>query len=138
MEYPKILCIDYGYKKIGLAISDDLNITAMKLGVLKNNGLAISEIVKIINEKKVEIILIGKPSFITVLQHKNVDEFFTELSRQVAADITFVNEDFTTREAKNILLSQNKKKSRLAKQKDANQDDILAAQIMLQSFLSEM
>ena len=59
----KILGIDYGQKRIGLALSDPSNMVARSLKVLKRNGTRklLGEIKAVIDQNKIERIVIGLP-----------------------------------------------------------------------------
>lgn len=56
----KILGIDFGEKRIGLALSDDKMMMAFPYSVIENNKKAIEEIKKIASENSVSDIIIGK------------------------------------------------------------------------------
>ena len=59
----KLLGIDYGDSRIGIAVSDDLGMFAHPLIVVKNRGIKnnLEDILKIIQERKTEKIVIGFP-----------------------------------------------------------------------------
>ena len=57
----RILGIDFGTRRIGIAVSDPLNIIARGLTVVPNSAKAISEIHRIAVEYDVEKIVVGLP-----------------------------------------------------------------------------
>ena len=59
----RILALDLGRRRIGLAINDELGITAQGLATLqrKNNRTDLAALSRIVREKKVDRILIGDP-----------------------------------------------------------------------------
>ena len=59
----RILALDYGQKKIGVAISDPLKIIAKPLMVIINSSYknVLDEINKLVDEFQVETIVIGMP-----------------------------------------------------------------------------
>ena len=59
----KILCLDVGNKRIGMAVSDELGITAQGIGVLQRTDLQqdINNILQIVEQYNVNKILIGLP-----------------------------------------------------------------------------
>lgn len=60
----KILGIDYGEARVGLAITDALKITAQPMDTLEihgNSDLLIGKIKQIMNENKLEAVVIGYP-----------------------------------------------------------------------------
>lgn len=56
----KILGIDYGKKRIGVAVSDESRKFALPLVVVKNSDLALKEIVEIARQHEAEEIVIGE------------------------------------------------------------------------------
>jgi len=62
-EIGRILAIDYGARRIGIAVSDPLRITAQTLPTIEAKGLekVLSELETIIVDKKVAEIVIGMP-----------------------------------------------------------------------------
>ena len=59
----RILGLDYGDKRIGVSLSDPLRIIATPYTVLKNEGNSklLKDLKKIINENKIDTIVIGLP-----------------------------------------------------------------------------
>ena len=55
----KYLCIDYGSKRLGLAVSDAVGTIAFPRTTLQNNDQLMEEIQKVIQEETVESIVIG-------------------------------------------------------------------------------
>ena len=60
MKATRILGIDFGSKRVGVAVSDDSATIAQPLVVLKNTKTLLSDIEAIIAEQKVEEIVIGE------------------------------------------------------------------------------
>ena len=59
----RILCLDIGSKRIGLAASDPMGITAQGIGVIERRGGSrdFEEIIKTVRELEAEIVLVGLP-----------------------------------------------------------------------------
>ena len=57
----RILCIDYGDARIGIAATDELQITVSPLTTVANNNNYIEEILTICKDKEPEILVIGMP-----------------------------------------------------------------------------
>lgn len=60
----RILGIDYGEARVGIAITDELNITAQGLKTIEHNGndkILLAELDKILNAYSVETIVVGMP-----------------------------------------------------------------------------
>jgi putative Holliday junction resolvase len=131
----RILGIDYGHRRVGLALSDPLGITAQGYGVLENRGERplLEEIGERIREKDVHAIVIGLPKGLDGSLGKKAAEvlrFAGRLREEFGLPVTCWDERLSTREAERRLLeaglSHKKRKKKL---------DVMAAQLILQSFL---
>ena len=71
----RYLGIDYGKKRVGLALSDERGDFSYPLSVLQNEGDIVSEVVEICKEKKVDVIVIG--------ESKNFDQKENPIMKQV-------------------------------------------------------
>lgn len=133
----RLLAIDYGTKKCGIAISDPLQIISQALTTIfyKNNDHLIEEISKIIDQyKPISKIIIG----IT----KNIDGSYSKTSQitlkfkqllelKTNIEVILVDERNTTKDALDILTHSN------ASIKDKkNKKDALAAQKILEKYLN--
>jgi putative Holliday junction resolvase len=138
VEYP-ILAIDYGSKRIGLAISDSKGIIASPLEVLKitkKRGIdnILEDILLISEEYKVKTILIGKPQIFKD-EHKysveKIEKFSKKLTDITNIPVIFQDESYSTIQSQNMLLSlgQNIKSSR-------EKIDMISATMFLQEFLN--
>lgn len=138
VEYP-ILAIDYGSKRIGLAISDSKGIIASPLDVLKitkNRGIddILEDILLIAEEYKVKTILIGKPQIFKD-EYKysvgKIERFAKKLTDITNIPVIFQDESYSTIQSQNMLLSlgQNIKSSR-------EKIDMISATMFLQEFLN--
>lgn len=97
----RYLCIDYGEKRIGVALSDEEGKFAFPYSVVKNGPEAITEICGIIKKEQVGEIALGLP--------KNFDQEDTESTKKVRAfaellkkaaviPVTFADETLSTAE----------------------------------------
>lgn len=132
---PRILCIDYGLKRTGIAVTDPLQIIATGLTTLHSKEL-IPFLKDYFSKEQVELILIGWPT--------NWDESATHATPLVtncikqleknfpSIPVKKVDERYTSKMAKDAMLEMGlKKKDRRNK---ALVDEI-AATIMLQEYL---
>lgn len=131
----RILAIDFGEKRIGIAISDPLKIIAQPLTFIKRKSIEedINKIKNIINEYAVEEILFGLPLRTNGeegTEVKKVKEFAKILNKNVNVKINFWDERWTTKQAEEVLTlfdtSRKKKKKNI---------DRISAAIILQSYL---
>ncbi|GAB1349354.1 hypothetical protein MASR1M107_15680 [Ignavibacteriales bacterium] len=61
MDGGRILAIDYGTKRVGIALTDPLKIIASPFATFDNDKLLIDKIVTLVKEKEVEKIIVGYP-----------------------------------------------------------------------------
>ena len=97
--HKRLLGIDYGDVRIGVAISDPLGLTAQPVGTIQNSKTAINEIIDIIKQKRVEKIIMGLPKNKAgddSLKAVSVREFAKSLQDEHEIDIEFVDERFST------------------------------------------
>ena len=135
---PRIICIDYGGKRTGLAVTDPLQIIATALTTIETKEL-IPFLKKYFQQETVELILIGEPL--------NLDDTATHATPLVKAAIVrlkkefpnipiqTVDERFTSKMASRAMVDMGMKKK--DRQKKGNIDQIAAA-IMLQEYLQTL
>lgn len=134
----RYLGIDYGEKRIGLAISDELGIIAGKLKTVENlswNGV-ISELQKIVSEHSVGEIVIGLPKNLKgeeTQQTLKVKDFIAFLKERIKIPVREWNEMFTSKESNNVLIEANV--SRKNRKKFVDQ---LSAVLILQGYLDSL
>ena len=131
----RIMCIDYGGKRTGIAVTDPLKIIATGLETIESKEL-IPFLKKYFAAEPVELIIIGMP--------KNWDDTDTHGTPLVKAaikklqkefpgmPIKTVDERYTSKMAKDAMLEMGmKKKDRRVK----GNVDVIAATIMLQEYM---
>lgn len=132
---PRILAIDYGLKRCGIAVSDPLKIIANALTVIPTENI-FSELKKIIKEKEIDTIVVGYPvnnksekTSTTLL----VEKFILQLKKEFP-DIRIEKSDerYTSKMAQQTLIFTQTKKS---KRQDKSNTDLIAATILLQNYL---
>lgn len=134
----RILAIDYGQKRVGLAVTDDLQIIAngLKTVHVKDIWSFLSDYLK---NEEVECIVIGEPKD---LQNKPSDsarfvEPFVNKLKKTYPDMKIVrfDERFTSKMAHDTMLA-----SGLSKSKRQNKElvDTISATIILQSYMSSL
>jgi len=102
----RLLCIDYGEKRIGLAISDEMQIIATPLDVLKNDGSLMENLKKLIDYYHFEKIIIGIPEFDRpTTSIEKVKEFGEKLKTNFKIEVEYFNEAYTTVYAEYFLRS---------------------------------
>jgi putative Holliday junction resolvase len=131
----RILAIDYGSRRMGLAVSDPLGITAQGLETLqrRNKRSDFARLEKLIREYQVREIVLGNPLRMSGeegAQSQKVAEFAEELRRRFELPVHLWDERLTSAEANRIL-----REAELSIQKRAAAVDRMAATLILQSFL---
>ncbi|MFN3420540.1 MAG: Holliday junction resolvase RuvX [Armatimonadota bacterium] len=131
----RILAVDYGEKRVGLAISDELRITASPLTTLlrSSDDEIIAQIVQLAQKYRVEEIVIGLPVRTDAKQgemEQRVRSFAKKLRCRTKVPVALFDERFTTRIAEQVLLEAD-----LSRKKRKRVRDKLAAVILLQSYL---
>ena len=131
----RILGIDYGNRRIGLAISDTLNIFAKPFHTIDKNKKPkfLNEIHEVIKNKKIEKVVVGLPlnmKGIDSEQTKIVREFVQTLKKKINIPIIFQDERLSSKSAKEYLIMQN-----ISPSKNKKSVDSVAASIILQEFL---
>ena len=134
----RILGIDYGDSRVGIAVSDELGFMAQGVGTIKNKGMAnlINELSQIIAQYNPEKIVVGLP--------KNMDgsigfrgeatyKFTEELKKIYDKEIIFWDERLTTVGAERFL---NETNTRGKKRK--NVIDTVAACLILEGYLNSL
>ena len=144
--YMRLLGIDYGEKRIGLALSDESAKFAFAHSVILNtgHGKVIKEIKRICEENKVSKIVLGrslnykgKPNQIM----RKIEPFKIELEQAIGLDVVYENEVLTTAEAKRPLKGERARPFTAKKIKktvtDKKSVDASAAALILKSFLDK-
>lgn len=135
----RILGIDYGDSRIGVAVSDEGSRLAFGVCVVdasKGRKHAVAELLKLKEKYGAELAVIGLPSHLngTKGDRAVVTEKFARALREAALDLAIVFEDerLTTKYADRLMLESGKR------QKQKGESDKLAAMIILQGYLDRM
>ncbi len=132
---PRILAIDYGTKRVGIAVTDELQIIASGLTTVHSSEL-ISFLKKYMEQEQVETIVLGEPKTLsnqkTDSSHE-IEKLYKNLTKIFKSkNIVKVDERFTSK-----LASQAMYMSGLSKQKRRKKEliDEVSATIILQSYM---
>jgi len=134
----RILALDLGKRRIGLAISDPLGITAQGLPNLErtNKRSDIATIGQIAREREASIILMGNPVNMggsEGRQSKWAREFAVALEERAGIPVKLWDERLTTAEAYRVLRA-----SGISLRKRVAAADRVSAVILLQSYLDSL
>jgi len=137
----KYLAIDYGQKKIGLAISDSSGTVAMPYAIVSNSRNFIQELEEIIKKEQIDEIVFGESK-----DFKNQDNYINTEIKKVAKKVQqdlkiqvhFINEVFTSMQAKWGTEKQIRRSHKKSRKSGAEKRiDDKAAMMILQTFLSK-
>ncbi len=131
----RILAIDHGSRRIGIAISDELKMIAQPLEYIPAEPFAgfLARLRELLQEKEVELILVGLPRNMDGSlgpAAQKVQEFVTELKSNVTVPIRTWDERLTSAQANRVLIQGN-----VRREKRKEKVDQMAAAILLQSYL---
>ncbi len=139
-KYKKaIIGIDFGEKRIGIAISDLAYISATPYKILENKGfrLVSEKLAKILAEKEVGFIVLGLP----MMMDRNIGEtakkiinFAKKLEEKFNIPYSFVDESYSSSIAEEVLISG----VDMSRKKRKKVLDKMAAAVFLQDVLDEL
>jgi putative Holliday junction resolvase len=132
------MALDLGKKRIGMAISDPLGITAQGLPNLERTTKRadLAELARLAQDRDVSLILIGNPLHMSGGEGRQsawAREFADALAARTGRPVRLWDERLTTVEASRVLRS-----SGISIQKRARAVDRLSAVILLQSYLDSL
>ena len=134
----RVLGIDFGSKRIGIAVSDPMNIIARGITVVPNSPRAVDDILKIASEYEVAKIVVGMPFTLKGtkgMKAEEVERFIEKLSENTDLEIIQWDERFTTHTAHQTLLTMGvRKKARQSKERI----DEMASALILQGYLDSL
>ena len=133
----KILAIDFGDKRIGLALSDPLGFTAQGLETLPNQGptQVLDALSRLCKNHEVGEVVIGLPINMNGSvgeRAKNILELIPKLERSLGIPVKTWDERLTSREVGRLMIEEG-----LSRKKQKEKSDLLSATIILQSYLEK-
>lgn len=134
----KILSLDIGDRWIGVAISDEMHLIAQPLTCIKreSNKQAYEDIHKIINDEKIEVVVVGLPKNMNNTlgpQSEKVKKFADKLGNKYRVQIVYVDERMTT-----LLAEQNLIEGSVRREHRKKYVDKIAAAYILRTYLDRL
>lgn len=134
----RILALDTGEKRIGVAVSDPLGIIAQGVTVIarRDPETDLNEIKKIVEEYKADSIVVGMPINMDGTKGKSaekVNEFVEALKGRLSIPVYTYDERLSTKESEKFLISAN-----VSRKKRKQVIDKMAAQLILESYLERL
>jgi len=137
-QYRTVLGFDYGTRRIGVAVGQELTATARALTTLPNQSEQPDwpRITQLIREWQPALLVVGIPTHMDDQPHplaETVKAFGDQLKQRYNLPVEWMDEKLSSAEAEQILAG-----SKMARQRRQNKAEIdkLAAQIILQSWLN--
>lgn len=135
MNQGRVLALDLGKRRIGLALSDELGITAQGLQTLERTNIRedLARLTQLTIDKNVTLLLVGNPLHMSGdegRQTGHAREFGERLHAATGLPVEYWDERLTTVEAQRVL-----RQSGISIEKRGKAVDRLAAVILLESFL---
>ncbi len=129
----RILAIDYGDKRIGLALSDPLKIISSPFEVWENNDLFFQNLDSLIINKKIDEIVIGLPKNMDGSEgfySQKVKNAFASYENENINKIVFLDERLSSKQATEILHEKG-----ITQKDQKGIKDAYAASIILNEYL---
>jgi len=134
-EKPRILAIDYGARRIGIAITDPLRMFSIPLSTIPNDKNMWTALLRIFDSYEIELVVIGYPlkeSGEKSSSTEMVEKFRDELEKKIQQEIIFIDERYSSEIAQQRILELVPSKK---KRRDKSLVDKNAAAVILQSYL---
>lgn len=134
----RIMALDVGSKRIGVALSDPLKITAQGLQTFQRTALEedIKGLWKLIDEHEVSQLVVGLPKNMDGsigFKAEEVQQFIADLTAERKIDVIWIDERLTTVSAERVLLEAD-----VSRAKRKKVIDKMAAVVILQSYLDRL
>lgn len=131
----RILALDLGQRRIGLALSDELRLTAQGLETLERTNMRedLDRLARLAEEKQVSMFLLGNPVRMNGTEGPRsewVRRFAEKLKARTGKEVRLWDERLTTVEAERVL-----RESGISREKRGRAVDRLSAVILLASYL---
>lgn len=131
----RILGLDVGQRRIGLAVSDPLGTIAQPLMTMERTGASIDAIVDLVKEKEIGEIVVGLPVNMNGTMGErvqDVEEFAGLIAQRIDIPLVFIDERLTTVEAEKLMISAD-----VGRKKRRGTIDSVAAAIILEKRLRD-
>lgn len=131
----RVLALDVGHKRVGLAVSDPLGLTAQGLGVLKRQSWEqdLTRLLELVRPYEIQEILVGLPRHLNGRLGEQAEAILAlarALGEALGAKVSTWDERLSTAEAERLLISADVSRKRRRRVVDQ-----VAATLMLQAFL---
>jgi putative Holliday junction resolvase len=134
----RVLAMDFGKKRIGLAVSDPLGVTAQGLETLERTRIRddLQALSRVVRDYDVRLIVAGLPLHMSGAESRQgqfTREFSERLQRETGVPVRYWDERWTSVQAGRVL-----RESGVGREKRAAAIDRLSAVILLESYLDSV
>ncbi|MCF7669248.1 MAG: Holliday junction resolvase RuvX [Verrucomicrobia bacterium] len=134
----RILAIDYGTKRLGVAMSDPTKTIAQPVGAIAAlpEKAMLNSLLRLLKDNEVELILVGMPRNMNGTYGaaaEGVRKFADTLSREIKVQVKFWDERLTSAQANRVLIGAD-----VSRSNRKGKVDPMAAAILLQSYLDSL
>jgi len=131
----RILSLDFGEKRIGVAVSDSLNIIAQSVGTIERKGIKndLKKIAELVKEYEAGKMIVGLPLNMDGTEGKSASRainFVNELRKEIQIEVEMLDERLTTAQGERVFLEAD-----MSRKKRKQNLDKIAAQLILQNYL---
>ncbi len=135
MTQKRIIALDIGDKRIGVAVSDETNTIAFGVCVIERSSIQkdIKQIADYAKEYNIDKLIVGLPLNLKgkeTIQTKKVNEFVAVLKENLSIPLETFDERFSTMQCEKFLISAD-----VSREKRKKVLDKMAAQVILQTYL---
>jgi putative Holliday junction resolvase len=131
----RILAIDYGSKRVGLALSDPMRIIAQGAGTIENDPGLFDRLARIVDEEHIALIVVGMPyapdGGISG-KGQEIQRFIGILREAVPAEVEMWDESYSSVRAQEVFRETG---MRRRQRREKHRVDEMAARLMLQEYL---
>ena len=136
MPHPgRILAIDYGTKRVGVAVSDPTRLIAQGVTTLTNDDALLEKLCSVIREQDAVRIVVGMPYSIDGgkgTKALEVERFIEQLKKSMNVQVDTWDESYSSVRAQRVFVETGMKRK---KRQDKKRVDEMAARLMLQEYL---
>lgn len=136
MNKSRILGVDYGKRRVGLALSSEDGVFAFPLTVLENNAQLIQEVVRSMSAEGVSMMVVGESRTFSGEENSinaRAQAFAEEVKKETNCTVVFEDETLTTQHARRA----HEQKEKTRKPQRGEVVDASAAALILQSYLDK-
>lgn len=133
----RILAIDYGTRRVGLAMTDPLRIIAQGAGTLENQGDIPARVAALVAERGVTAIVVGMPyapDGKSGAMGEEILKFVEVLRGELSVPVVTWDESYTSVDARSAFIAGGMKKKQ---RREKARVDEMAARLLLQDYLEK-